>query len=156
VDQIVAEQDRAYHPLGELDEPLDEYGAPIAAALDLVHARARRGGEGGFRSGKKGGENKQPQDAADCGGHGQCHRPASSLSRNVCRSSAATSRATKAAPMPRARMKVSLPPTVFLSRAISASTSSLPGMSLPISATRVGRPQEARWAATRALSPAGH
>src|SRR5438034_349505 len=85
-----------------------------------MHAGTRGGGQRGFAAGKKSRKQNADQHYNErkpvaCG-----HCSESFSSRNARTSSASISGATKQSPMPRAKMKVSLPRRTFLSWAMSS------------------------------------
>ena len=53
VDGIVAEQQRADHPLARVEQPIDDRGAAVALLLQPMHAGARRRGQRRLAAGKK-------------------------------------------------------------------------------------------------------
>src|SRR5262249_44057481 len=80
------------------------------------------------------------------------HRSASFSTRKARTSATSTSGAMKLAPIPRARMKVSLPRLTFLSWAMSSIRRSAPGRPPGTDETWMGRPTAARWRSTRSAS----
>src|SRR5690606_12265216 len=117
IDQIVAQEKGADQAFLAGGEALDHHGAAVATAGQLVDARARSGGQRGFRAGKEGAEQQQDDDG--CDGYpddgGQDGRISS---RNSATAAGSTSFSMKLLPMPRVRMKVSAPRVTFLSWAI--------------------------------------
>src|SRR5690606_10332122 len=131
-------------------------------AVDLDHAAflmMQRNRAAQFFMGRKylpTGARAQAKDAGDHftqrAGAGCGHQADSLSRRRVRKTSRSTSRVMKASPMPRARMKVSLPSTTFLSCPISAISPSASGSDPLMSESREGRPALARWLRTRTAS----
>ena len=65
VDEVVAEENRADHPLGCLHELVDHSSARIAFCSEGVHSGPRGNGEGGFRSREEGRDAKQEKNGRD-------------------------------------------------------------------------------------------
>ena len=104
-----------------------------------------------------GGEQEDGEEQAERAALITCRRPfASCAGTPRLPRLGGTSRATKAWPMPRVRMKVSLPRATFLSwRDVLHQRVGRHRRSPGMSAIRVGRPTSARWAATRVASSGG-
>src|SRR5262249_54689377 len=152
IDGVVAEQERADQSFARAEQVIDQRSAPIPLLFETVHAGARRRGQRGLAPREKGGE----QDADENRHKGEpivgSHRSASFSTRKARTSAASTSGAMKLAPIPRARMKVSLPPWTFLSGGMSSIRRSAPGRPPGTDETWIGRPTAARWRSTRSAS----
>src|SRR6185312_13126050 len=114
VDQVVAEQDRADHALAVAEQAVHATGRLVAILLQLMHPPAAGRRQRRLRRREQGRDRQQDQDPNEYQGEGR-HGCAPSSIRKLRIAAAGTSLATKAWPTPRARMKVSLPPSAFLS-----------------------------------------
>ncbi len=94
VDQVVAEQHRPDHALAVAGQPVDPLGGLVPVLLQLVHATAAGGGQGGLGGREQGRDREQHQDDQedDAEGHGR----APSSIRKSFTSPGSTSLATKA------------------------------------------------------------
>ena len=120
VDRVVAEQQRAEQPLALLEQAVDDAGALVSLLLQPRHAGARGGGERRLAAG----EERRQQQADQ---HDSEREPVVlwliGSAKLIGQKGAHLGRARRRfrrrpAPMPRTRMKVSLPRFTFLSCAI--------------------------------------
>ena len=126
VGKIVADQQRADQPVASLDEVAHDTRALLAIRLQRVDAAARHGGERRLRSGEESRKQHECHDREDLGPIVSQYRERAFSRHCGCfsfrklnTSEAGTSSAMKDWPMPRVRMKVSLPRLTFLSWAIA-------------------------------------
>src|SRR5439155_3913213 len=152
---VVAQQQCADEPLPRLQQAIDDRGPLVALLLEPQHARPRRSGERRLARG----EEKREQDADQNDEDGEpvlkVHGCSSFSARKARTCAGSMSAATKLAPMPRARMKVSFPRRTFLSWAMRSMSPSAPTGPPGTEAGCVGRPTVARCRATRSASPCG-
>src|SRR5262249_8193035 len=140
IDGVVAEKQRADQSFSRVEQAIDQRGAPIPFFWEPVAGGARARDQGGRAPGKEGGK----QEAAENRHKGEpivgSHRSASFSTRKARTSAASTSGAMKLAPIPRARMKVSLPRLTFLSWAMRSIRRSASGTPPGTEDTWIGRP----------------
>ena len=144
VGRVVGEQDRAEETLALRQQAADDGGVDIAVLLQPQHRGARGRGQRRLAAGIK----RRDQEADHHRGDGQpivnVHLSASFSLKNARTCAASTPCSTKAEPIPRTRMNVSIPRFTFLSCAIKSISASASGKPPGMSCGRVGRPTSAR------------
>src|SRR5262249_25913852 len=152
---VVAQQQRTDEPFTGLQQTIDDRGPTLALLLEAQHAGARGGGQRRLAAGKEEGEQHADEADDDRQPVLKTHGARSLSARNARTCAGSTAGATKLAPMPRARMNVSLPRRTFLSWVIRSRSPSGPGRSPAIDAGSVGSPAAARCRSTRSASACG-
>src|SRR5262249_12657045 len=152
VDCVVAEKERTDHSFASTEQMIDQHRAPIPLLFEPVHAGRRGSGQRGLTSREEGGEEDTNENRHQGEPIVGSHRSAIFSARKARISAASTSDAMKLAPIPRARMKVSLPRLTFLSWAMRSIRRSASGTPPGTEDTWIGRPTAARWRSTRSAS----
>ena len=115
VEDVVADQHGADHGLLIAQKPVDPPRAAIAIAFELVHPAAAGSGQSGLGRREHRRYRQQRHDAQADQRDRRDHVTAPSACRKASRRCSSTSRATKASPIARARIRVTPPSLAFLS-----------------------------------------